>query len=61
METSELVSVLRERLHISLRIESEWEYSGEFATVAISLDFIDDDGEIHTISHDYDSIRINSD
>ena len=61
METSELLEVLRERIHLTVSVDSEWEYSGEYATIAVSLEFRDDEGESHTISHDYGSVHINSD
>ena len=61
METSELLEILRERLHLSIDIDTEYECSGEYATFSISLDFTDDEGERHSISHDYGSVCINRD
>jgi len=59
METSELLRILRERLSLSVSIDTEYECSGEYACVSVSLDFIDDEGESHSISHDYSSVCIN--
>ena len=61
METSELLEVLRGRLDLSVGISTEYECSGEFASISVSLDFIDDDGERHEISRDYDSVCIHRD
>ena len=61
METNELLEVLRERLHLSVNVDTEWDYGGEFATFSVSLNFTDDEGETHSISHDYDSVCIERD
>jgi len=62
METSEeLLRVLRERLDLSISISTEYECAGEFACISVTLDFIDDSGERHEVSRDYDSVCINRD
>lgn len=61
METSELIEFLRERMHINVNIETESEYSGEYAIIGVSIDIVDDEGESQVISHDYSSVRINRD
>lgn len=61
MEINELIDLLRDRLSINIVTETECECSGEYATISVSLDFIDDGGNRHTISRDNDSILINRD
>jgi len=61
METSELLDTLRSRLDLSISISTEYESGGEYALISVSLDFIDDEGERHTISDDYSSVCIDRD
>jgi hypothetical protein len=61
METSELLRILRERLHLRISVDSEYDYGGEYACISVTLEFADDEGEMHTISHDYGSVCIDRD
>ena len=58
METNELITLLQNRLTITVTTDTEWEYSGEYGTVCVELTFRDDDGEEQIISRGYDTFYL---